>query len=238
MGLFSGAGGTGDLDLLPVTRGPLDARGASTLGTLGKDGVGGDDMAIATGTALAISAGIQGVSSIYGAKKAASVQREGMKQAQANLERGRNERVKKWNEWYKGQEPIRNARRQAALSRARALGFSTSGGARAQLPARSAANVPAETPAVAQSVMARAREVPQPGGRIDIQPRHAPEGMGVMGAMVPDNSGGRVPMQTAELITGPNVPVPASAPVGGFQPGVAPPVPQDYMPPRMGDLYG
>jgi hypothetical protein len=203
MGLFGGAGGTQDLDLLPVTRGPLDARGA-----------GGDDMAVATGTAMLIGAGIQGVTSIYGAKKADRIQREGMKQAQANLDRGRAARTEKWNEWYKGQEPVRNARRQASLSRARALGFSTSEGTMAQLPARSAANVPAETPAETPSVMARAREVPQPGGRIDIQPRGAPEGMGFMGAMVPDDSGGRVPIQTAELMTGPGVPIPAPVPLG------------------------
>ena len=98
--------------------------------------------------------------------------------------------------------------------------------------------------AASPAVMARVREAPPPVEMFQGEVGRVPPNMG---AMVPDRFvpqgepvdtpyGRPVPMQTAELITGPTVPAPV--PVGGPQPGVAPPVPQDYMPPRMGDLYG
>jgi hypothetical protein len=221
MGFGGAAGGT-----LPVTRGPLDARGAS----------GGENMAAITTIMAGAAAASGGLSNIYGANKAASVQREGMKQAEANLERGRVAKLEAWKDWRAGQEPVFQARRQAQFARMRAMGIDvgdeTMGGA-------------ATSPAAASpAVMARVREAPPPVEMFQGEVGRVPPNMG---AMVPDRFvpqgepvdtpyGRPVPMQTAELITGPTVPAPV--PVGGPQPGVAPPVPQDYMPPRMGDLYG
>jgi hypothetical protein len=226
MGFGGAAGGT-----LPVTRGALDARGAS----------GGNNMAGISGGLLALglaSAGAQAGASIYGAKKAAGVQREGMKQAQANLERGRADAAKAYEAWQLSQAPVIAARKNALRARMSAMGIEpgeeTMGGA--------ATSPTAASPAV----MASVREAPPPVEMFQGEVGRVPPNMG---AMVPDRFvpqgepvdtpyGRPVPMQTAELITGPTVPVPAPVPVGGSQPGVAPPVPQDYMPPRMGDLYG
>ena len=160
MGFGGATGGT-----LPVTRGPLDARGAS----------GGENMAAITTIMAGAAAASGGLSNIYGANKAASVQREGMKQAEANLERGRVAKLEAWKKWREGQEPVFQARRQAQLARMSAMGIyvgdETMGGA-------------ATSPAAASpAVMARVREAPPPVEMFQGEVGRVPPNMG---AMVPD----------------------------------------------------
>jgi hypothetical protein len=226
MGWSDAAGGSQDVDLLADPSAKIS-------------GASGDDMGIATGTMIAIGLGAgQAASSIYGSKKAASVQREGMAQAQKNLDRGRADAAKAYEAWQVSQAPVFRARKAALHARMRAMGIDPG-----DAEVSGAATAPgAESPAV----MASVREAPPPqmfgpqaGG---VPPPETMGGMVPGGFTPPAPTGGPggppVPMETAELITGPAAPVPVPGPVGVPQPGMAPPVPQDYMPPTMGGLYG
>jgi hypothetical protein len=209
------------------------AGGTQSTDLLANPSSGEMNMGAISGGMLALglaSAGAQAGASIYGSKKAASIQREGMAQAREQLESGRRERSSAYKRWFDSQAPIRAARLEGTNRKRELMGLDPlvmpEQGRMAALGVREAEP--------ASPAMDRVRQAPQvPVYESSQAPMYAEQ----MGGLVPEgpyvppvDSRGRVPIETAEIIT---EPVPrAQAPHG------APPNPMDYMPEStMGDLY-